>query len=58
MDDTPKIIDTKDELKDFHIASVESPAYIFRGEGDLEVIIPATVTIYRREDEEGVTTND
>jgi hypothetical protein len=58
VDDTPKIIDTKDELKDFHIASVESPAYIFRGEGDLEVIIPATVTIYRREDEEGVTTND
>ena len=56
VDDDPKIIETNDKLKNFHVASVESLAYIIEGEGSREIILPATVTIYRTK-EEGVATN-
>lgn len=56
VDDDPKIIETNDELKNFHIASVESLAYIIQGEGGREIILPASVSIYRSK-EEGVTTD-
>ena len=47
MDDDPKVIETDDVSKNFQIASVELPAYIFKGEGDREIIIPSKVTIYK-----------
>lgn len=56
VDDDPKVIDTNDESKNFQVVSVESPAYVFEGEGDREIIIPSKVTIYRIQ-QEGVTEN-
>ena len=56
VDDDPKVINTSDESKDYQVVSVESPAYLFEGEGDKEIIIPSKVTIYRIQ-QEGVIDN-
>lgn len=47
--DDPKIISTSDPLKDYTIASVEISGFVINGEGELQVIVPAKVSIYRFE---------
>lgn len=51
--DDPTLITTNDSTLDFKIASVESPAYVIEGEGDREIIIPAKVSVYKLEEQEG-----
>lgn len=55
--DDPKLVSTEDPSLDFKIASVESPAYTVEGEGDREILIPAKVSVYKTEAQEG-TNND
>ncbi len=45
--DDPIVLPTDDELQDFKIASVKSVGYVLEGEGDVEVIIPSKVSIFR-----------
>lgn len=51
--DDPVLVNTDDPSLDFKIASVESPAYVIEGEGDREIIIPAKVSVYKLEEQEG-----
>lgn len=53
--DDPTLINTNDSTLDFKIASVESPAYVIEGEGDREIIIPAKVSVYKLEEQEGTS---
>lgn len=51
VDDDPKVLEIEDASKNFQIASVESPAYVIKGEGDKEIILPSKVTIYKSQNE-------
>lgn len=51
--DDPVLINTDELSLNFKIASVESPAYVIEGEGDREIIIPAKVSVYKLEEQEG-----
>jgi hypothetical protein len=51
--DDPIIVNTDDPSLDFKIASVESPAYVIEGEGDREILIPAKISVYKIEEQEG-----
>jgi hypothetical protein len=53
ISDDPVLVNTDDPSLDFKIASVESPAYVIEGEGDREIIIPAKVSVYKLEEQEG-----
>ena len=53
--DDPTLITTNDSTLDFKIASVESPAYVIEGQGDREIIIPARVSVYKLEEQEGTS---
>lgn len=54
ISDDPRVIRTVKPELDYSIASIESVAYVIQGEGDLQVIVPAKVTIYRlQQDEQG-----
>lgn len=50
--DGPEIIVTDDPALNFKIAEVKTPAYVIEGEGEYEVLIPATVVIYKSSNEE------
>jgi hypothetical protein len=52
VDDDPEVIETNDALKNYHIASVETPAYMIEGEGGRDIIFSATVTIYKTKEKE------
>jgi len=45
--DEPTVLNTDQINLDFTVASVDSAGYVIRGEGDLQVIVPAKVSIYR-----------
>lgn len=45
--DDPTVLHTDDESQDFKIAEVESIGYILEGEGEMEVVVPSKVTIFR-----------
>lgn len=47
--DNPKTIAAVDPHKDYAIAAVDSPGYVIEGEGGVQVIVPAKVSIYRVE---------
>ena len=55
VDDDPEIIETSDPQLDFIVQSTVTPAYVIEGEGDLQVLIPAKVRIYRTLEEQGNT---
>ena len=55
IEDNPKTISTRDSEKDFSIAKVISPAYLFRVEGEVEretVIAPSKIEMYKYENKE------
>ena len=45
--DEPRILNTERIDLDFTVASVDSAGYVIRGEENLQVIVPAKVSIYR-----------
>jgi hypothetical protein len=45
--DGPEIVITEDDTLNFKIAEIKTPAYVIEGEGGYEVLIPATVVIYK-----------
>ncbi len=45
--DDPTVLPADDESQDFKIAVVESVGYILEGEGDVEVVVPSKVSIFR-----------
>ncbi len=45
--DDPTVLPADDESQDFKIAAVESVGYILEGEGDVEVVVPSKVSIFR-----------
>ena len=45
--DDPTVLHIDDESQDFRIAEVESVGYILEGEGEMEVVVPSNVTIFR-----------
>ena len=45
--DDPRVLNTDQINLDFTVASVDSAGYVIRGDEDLQIIVPAKVSIYR-----------